>query len=142
MYGQRKTNDIDEARYNKLMQLSGKVDVNNPLANVKRVDCALLPPCQRTLDMKVQRTKYVTTLWTEARTARPAAGMLPVEYGWHMDNGILEPIWFKGPAMPDNLFENDSSEIDNEDETEEIYNESDDEAWSDDSDLNDESDED
>lgn len=106
IYGQYKTNGIYEVRYNKLTQLSDKVDVNNPLTNVKRVDCALLSPCLQTLNMKVQRTKYVTTLWTEARTTTTVSGMVPIEYGWHMNNGILETIWFKGPAM------SDDSEID------------------------------
>ena len=140
MHAQCKTKDVNEACYNILMQLSGKVDLDNPLANVKRVDCALLPPCQKTLEMKILRTKYVTTLWTEARTASPATGMVPINYGWHMDNGILEPIWFKGPTMPDNLFVNDKK-LDNEAEAEKICDESDDEPWSDYSDVDDESDE-
>ncbi|KAG1676316.1 hypothetical protein GQR58_014353 [Nymphon striatum] len=55
MYAQSKTKDVDEARYNRLMQVSRKVDKVNPLANVKRVDCALLPPSRRTLQMKVLR---------------------------------------------------------------------------------------
>ena len=81
MYGQRKISDLNEARYNKLMQLTGKVELDKPLANIKRVDCALLPPCLRTLEMKVLRTRYVTTLWTYARTASPGSEMSPEDYG-------------------------------------------------------------
>ena len=111
MYGQRKISDVNEARYNKLMQLTGKVELDKPLANIKRVDCALLPPCLRTLEMKVLRTRYVTTLWTYARTASPCSEMSPEDYGWCMNDNILEPVWFKGPAIPDNLFVPKNTEI-------------------------------
>ena len=63
MYGQRKISDLNEARYNKLMQLTGKVQLDKPLANIKRVDCALLPPCLRTLEMKVLRARYMLQLY-------------------------------------------------------------------------------
>ncbi|ESO88713.1 hypothetical protein LOTGIDRAFT_165497 [Lottia gigantea] len=55
MFAQSQTRDIDEARYNKLMQMTGKVQKDNPLANVERIDCALLPPTRKTLEMKISR---------------------------------------------------------------------------------------
>uniref|UniRef100_UPI00358E4927 uncharacterized protein isoform X4 n=1 Tax=Myxine glutinosa TaxID=7769 RepID=UPI00358E4927 len=106
MYGQSKTRDVNEARYNKLMQMTGKVDQENPLVNIKRIDCALLPPSRRTLDMKIRRTQYVTALWTHAGTASPGDGLSPTDYGWSVNDNILKPTWFEGPVIPDSLFAN------------------------------------
>ena len=129
----------------------------NPLANVKRVDCALLPPSRRTLQMKVRRAQYVTILWTNAATASPGDGLSPTEYGWSVNDNLLQPIWFQGPAVPDTLFTNSTTvEVDSDsDETiitgseaqcdlealslDEL-SDSDDEPWSEDSDSDQEED--
>ena len=81
---------------------------DSPLANIKKIDCALLPPCRRTLAMKIRRTQYVTSIWTRAATANPSEGMMPVDYGWAVDasDNILKPVWFEGSAIPDDLFAN------------------------------------
>ncbi|KAG1684928.1 hypothetical protein GQR58_009264 [Nymphon striatum] len=115
MYAQSKTKDVDEARYNRLMQVSRKVDQENPLANVKRVDCALLPPSRRTLQMKVLRAQYVAILWKNAATASPGNGLSPIEYGWSVNDNVLQPIWFQGASVPDTLFSNSTAvEVDSD----------------------------
>lgn len=83
----------------------------NPLANIKRVDCALLPPCRQTLEMKIHRTQYVTALWTHAMTTSPGDGLSPTDYGWSVSDNLLKPTWFKGPAIPDSLFTKGSNNI-------------------------------
>ncbi|XP_033097629.1 uncharacterized protein LOC117101706 [Anneissia japonica] len=141
MYGQSKTQDVNEARYNKLIKMNGKVDQENPLANIKRIDCALLPPSSRTLEMKIRRTQYITVLWTRAVTSSPSDSLSPTDYGWSVNENLLKPIWFEGPAIPDSLFTNHSN---NRDDTElrddsdyeeqaETDSDSDGEAWSEDS---------
>ena len=122
----------------------------NPLANIKRVDCALLPPTRRTLQMKIRRAQYVTSIWTQATTASPGDGLSPTDYGWSADiNNRLEPVWFEGPATPESLFQADEDtaiEIESDsDETiivEGDYNmedlsDTDDDPWSEDSDQED-----
>ncbi|KAJ8023702.1 hypothetical protein HOLleu_36213 [Holothuria leucospilota] len=81
MYGQIKVKDVDEARYRKLIAMTGKVDQENPLASIKKLDCALLPPTRRTLEMKIRRANYVTMLWTNAATATLGMGTSPCDYG-------------------------------------------------------------
>lgn len=93
----------------------------NPLANIKRIDCALLPPSRPTLAMKIRRTQYVTTLWTNADTAAPGEGLSPTDYGWSVIDNLLKPTWFDGPAIPDSLFTNDSEPEDMEIEDESDY---------------------
>ena len=123
------------------------------MANIKRVDCALLPPSRRTLEKKLQRAHYVAVKWTNADTASPDQGLSPTDYGWSTDGNLLKPTWFDGPAVPDSLFaskdsenaegDSDSDEKDVEDfETSDLeelsdYNLFDDEPWSEDSDGSD-----
>ncbi|XP_048869412.1 uncharacterized protein LOC125741923 isoform X1 [Brienomyrus brachyistius] len=103
MYGQSKEQDVDKARYTKLMQMSGKIDKENPLANIKKVDCALLPPSRQTLKKKMMRAHYVTVLWSHANTASPDQGLSPTDYGWCCKEGLLQPTWFDGPSVLDSL---------------------------------------
>ena len=81
----------------------------NPLANIKRIDCALLPPSRPSIDMKIRRRQYVTALWTHAVTASLGDGLSPTDYGWSVNNNLLKPTWFEAPAIPDSLFTNGSN---------------------------------
>ncbi|KAK4309969.1 hypothetical protein Pmani_018436 [Petrolisthes manimaculis] len=76
MLSQPKVRSVDEARYNKLMQMTGKIDQDKPLTNIKRIDCALLPPSRRALDKKLQRAQYVSILWNHANFACPDQGLM------------------------------------------------------------------
>ena len=38
----------------------------NTMTNVKRVDCALLPPCAKTVHNKMQRAHFISILWGNA----------------------------------------------------------------------------
>ena len=86
-----------------------------------------------------QRSQCVTALWAHARTASPGEELLPTDCGWYVNDGLLKPTWFEEPAIPDSLYPNNKDQIDNESDSEVI--DTDNEAWSDDSDL-DEGDED
>ncbi|KAK3895072.1 hypothetical protein Pcinc_001168 [Petrolisthes cinctipes] len=67
--------------------ITGDVDADiaskfeNPLANIKRVDCALLPPTRQTLKMKIRRSQYVAALWRQATEASPGSGLRPSDFG-------------------------------------------------------------
>lgn len=127
---------------------------DKPLANIKRIDCALLPPSRRTLEKKLQRSHYVTILWNQANLACPGQGLSPTDYGWSTNGNLLQPVWFDGSALPDALFnrqdnrKNDSIDacnasdettiVDSKDDDVDVGDyfhpdQSDDEAWSEDS---------
>lgn len=94
------------------------------MANIKKVDCALLPPCKLTLKMHVLRANYVSMMWSRASSCYPTVGLNPVDYGWYIKDGLLHPLWFSGPSSPDiTLFSEKSDTEDNDSNT-------DDEAWS------------
>ena len=83
----------------------------NPLTNVKKLDCALLPPCAKTLKMKLLRSQYVARLWANATNAFPTAGMSPCDYGWALDSELrLTPQWFEGKELPDDPFQKPNEE--------------------------------
>ena len=54
---------------------------HDPLVNIKKVDCSLLPPTQRSLEMNLLRTRYVTMLWSHADSPCPRNGLSPTDYG-------------------------------------------------------------
>ena len=74
------------------------------MANVKKADCALLPPCQKILKNKVQRANYVSIIWANAGSPQPDQGLDPVQFGWKSYNGHFTPHLFPRLVEPDNLF--------------------------------------
>ena len=94
----------------------------NPLANIKKIDCALLPPSRRALKKKLLRAHYVTILWSHADTSLPSQGLDPTDYGWCRKENLLQPKWFDGPSVPDTLF---STNANGEDVNEENVDDSD-----------------
>lgn len=54
--------------------------------------------------MKFLRTQYVATLWSRASTPVPGDSLCPTNHGWAVRDGILVPVWYDGPAIPDKLF--------------------------------------
>ena len=114
-----------------------------PLSNVNKVDCALLPPSRKALEMHVRRARYVSILWRQASMPSPTDGITPTDYGWTLQDNLLVPYWFSGPSIPDSVVITNSSEKSNEDENEddeytgeEDYDE-DDGTWSEESDDSD-----
>lgn len=77
------------------------------MATVRTVDCAILPPCAKTLRQKVKRAHFISIIWGNADSESPANGLSPLDYGWKDDEGRLVPDWYEGSAMPDELFEPD-----------------------------------
>ena len=77
------------------------------MANMKKVDCALLPPCARTVARKLQRAQYVSVIWGTADSPYPGRGLDPLDFGWKLNNGVYVPDWFEGPAIPVDILTHD-----------------------------------
>ena len=63
LYGHR-SSDINDARYKVFVRLTGggcKADTKN----IKKINCASLPPCQKTVEKHIQRAHYVSKIWEE-----------------------------------------------------------------------------
>lgn len=144
LYGQKSIEDVNLARTAVFKRMSGKVSSENPLKNAKRLDCALLPPCENTLQKKIQRANYVSIIWGRSALPNPVNGLNPVDYGWRFEEGHFVHNWFDGSAVPNSLVkdDNDVAEelIDNEDVAiDDAFTDNQDEEWSDREESNDES---
>ena len=100
MYGFT-TSDINEARYKAFIRMSGG-DEKDPLATIKRINCASLPPCNKTLGNHVKRAQVVS-MWNRANQTDPTGEARPTEYGWKENNNRLEPDRFPGRSVPETL---------------------------------------
>ena len=97
VYGMKKHNDIGEARFESFLKMTG----GKALTKVKKVNCASLPPCARSLNKHIQRANYVSMMWHNSDKAQPTF-CSPVEFGWQEDEfGRYQPHWFEGPSVPD-----------------------------------------
>ena len=96
IYGVKRQQDIDEARYYSFMKTIGG---NKVLSKVKKVNCYSLPPCKRSLHKHIERANFVTMTWHNAYQALPNVNS-PLDFGWKEDNGTYQPVWFEGPAIP------------------------------------------
>ena len=61
------TSDINEARYNAFIRMSGG-DEKYPLATIKKRNCASLPPCNNTLGNHVKRAQVVSMNLEESQS--------------------------------------------------------------------------
>ena len=58
-----------------------------------------LPPDEKSLHMKILRANLVSDSWVNC--LHPNYQYLdPLQYGWKMENGALEPLWYTGSALP------------------------------------------
>lgn len=80
------------------------------ITSVRKVDCALLPPCANTVHNKLRRAHFISILWGSADSPHPGHGLDPLNFGWKEKNGFYVPEWFVGPALPDNLFQEEEQE--------------------------------
>ena len=111
MYGAKRHQNIDDARYDSFMKMTGG---NNVLKKVKKVNCASLPPTNKSLMKHIQRANFIAMMWWNAEKPQPNVNN-PLDFGWKIsESGTFMPIWFEGRAMPD--FSH--NELESEEETE------------------------
>ena len=102
---------------------------------MKKVDCGLLPPCQKVLELKVKRSHMIARLWFNADQPNPSMGLNPLNFGWVEKEKILFPKWYDGSSLPsaEDLETSDDIESDSDDESVDVEAE-----WSDSSEEDDE----
>ena len=84
------------------IQSAGKLK-NGKFSKIRKVNCAMLPPCRKTLVNIINRAVLVSRMWGQADTPNPSESWNPEEYSWREDHGEYQPVWFEGPALPENL---------------------------------------
>ena len=131
LYGIRSADNADEARRIKLYQLAGIKEKEviphfKKVKKLRKINCSLLPPCQKVLQQKILRAQYVSQVWSKAADKNPSEGLCPSQYGWKKEENRWKWVWYIGSAVPDRFTEcADGSEDDDDAE-----NEEEDDAWS------------
>ena len=69
--------------------------------NMKKKRTAMLPPDPESFDFHLQRANYQAKIWYDYSSAEPPPS--PLDNGWHLEAGLILPIIFKSPPMPENL---------------------------------------
>ena len=96
IYGMKHHQDINEARYESFMKMTGG---SKTLSKVRKVNCASLPPCNKSLYKHIQRANFVAMMWRNADQCRPNVNN-PLNFGWKEDSETLQPLWFERRAIP------------------------------------------
>ena len=84
LYGFKNCSSINKARMNKLYKLAGRTTTGE-LHNVKKVNCAMLPPSEKSLSMKVKRSNLIAMMWNRADQLEPAEGLDPEDFWFKLD---------------------------------------------------------
>ena len=92
--------NINECRYNAFLKITGCKGRAATLKNVKKLNCASLPPCEKTTLLHIKRANYVARMWRRADTLIPTGDWNPCDFGWLASNSGLQPEWFCGSSVP------------------------------------------
>ena len=129
MYGQDREKSVDAVRCVMLMKMVGD---DKHLTIKSKVDFVRLPPCHDRLIPHIERVNH--RLANYKRAATPVF-WCPKPYnpgqGWEKTaDGILEPVWSRGPVLPpslSDLLENTAEEAEHNEDGNELleidYNE-------------------
>ena len=73
------------------------------MAKLKKINCASLPPCTKTLLNHIKRAQYVARMWKRADETNPTGEASPTDYGWKLNQNCFERDWFPGNSVPKSL---------------------------------------
>ncbi|KAK2181867.1 hypothetical protein NP493_378g02042 [Ridgeia piscesae] len=102
MYEQNRESSMDALRAKFLSKI---VVEDEKLTSKSKIDLARLPPCHSALKPHLHRLKHHVALYKLADEAI-LAKLKPYDdgQGWiRTDDGVLEPVWSCGAALPNSL---------------------------------------
>ena len=100
IYGRPRVSKVDDLRLIRMNELCSKDDIITPSKNV---DMATLPPCRRSLVQHIKRVNYQVAIWKRAHVPEPDLPGATMGHGWTLVDGILEPLWYEGEILPQQL---------------------------------------
>ena len=102
MYGKPKYASVNKLRYDLFMK-KFRPKSQNVLSSFDGIDMTLLPPCQDSLYMHIQRANYQALIWISSLEHYPDIPS-PVGHGWVLDESTkLNYTWTNGDIMPREL---------------------------------------
>lgn len=95
---------VNEARVQLFFQSYGKIDdMESFKKKVVNFDASMIPPCLRELQQHILRTKYIASLWMNARKEN-LSELLPEENGWVLtESNTYMFNWFEGDESPEKV---------------------------------------
>ena len=126
----QETSEVNKKRY---LLLDAKLPKKgNKLKKIKSFDPVSLPPCQDVFLQKMKRTNLIANRYRNAHK-RCLPNWDETLHGWRSEEGKLEPVWFTGERVPEELYydEASSDEEDSDDDEERDEEQSDDDEESD-----------
>ena len=107
IYGSKKEN-VNDVRYDCFIRMAGG---HKTLASqVKKINCASLPPCDKVLKLHIKHAHYVSILWSRADTTHLDKDINSLDYGWQEKDGHFIPLWYNGNCLPESLMRKDKQE--------------------------------
>ena len=101
MYGNTGIKCINEVRTLMLRKMVGDED---KLSSKSKVDFARLPPCKDSLYPHIDRVNYRVCQWKRSDIPIYEYPLqLQDDHGWNKDDGLLEPLWSRGPIIPPSM---------------------------------------
>ena len=64
---------------------------------------ASFAPCNRSLIQHIQRVNHQVGIWKRATIQHPDIPKAHHGHGWKMEESILQPIWYEGCMLPQEL---------------------------------------
>ena len=71
--------------------------------NIKKINCASLPPCQKFVEKNIQGAQYVVKIWKRCYASDPTDRLEPVNNCWKMIGQNLEPDRYSRTYLPEQL---------------------------------------
>ena len=101
IYGRAsKVSKVDDLRYIRINEICTKENNNVPIGTV---DMATLLPCRRSLTQHIRRVNHQVGIWKRAHIAKPSIPKASQGHGWEENGGHMEPVWYEGDALPQDL---------------------------------------
>lgn len=104
IYSRKHISDINEVRFDIFMNCYKPKKNGKPLEGLKKFDGSMLPPCKDVFVCKLKRTNQICSMWNNSTLIEPPF-YSPLEHGWVLIGGKLQPQWSEGPQTPTSVDE-------------------------------------
>lgn len=101
LHGSPRTRSVNELRFMKMRDLYAKDD--DRLTCSSTVGMGNLPPCRRSLQQHIRRVNFQVGIWKRAHIANAGTPEANDGDGWALVQGRLEPLWYDGDVLPQQL---------------------------------------
>ncbi|XP_014667143.1 PREDICTED: uncharacterized protein LOC106808803 [Priapulus caudatus] len=74
-----------------------------PLKTLQKTPKFAAVLCRKSLEQHIRRVNYEVKIWKRAHIAEPDIPDVKGDHGWEVKDGKLEPLWYTGDVLPQQL---------------------------------------